>query len=69
MSTLEIPRNPWQVAQKWPKWPKIATYTISATISARMVEKKLDILKYCVKFIEHENYRDDDHDHDHDHGG
>ena len=39
----------------------------SAILSAKMVGKKVIILKFSLESIDHDNYHDHDHDHDHDH--
>ena len=41
--------------------------TISAILSARMVGKKVNILKFSVESNDHDQGHDVGHDHDHDH--
>ena len=46
---------------------KMAKNAISAIISARMVGKKVYILKFSVESIDHDQGHDVGHDHDYDH--
>ena len=39
----------------------------SAILSAKMVGKKVNILKFSLESIDHDHNHDHDHDHDHDH--
>ena len=43
---------------------KMAKNAISAIISARMVGKKVYILKFSVESIDHDHLHDVEHDHD-----
>ena len=43
------------------------TIAISAILSAKTVGKKVNILKFSVESIDHDQGHDVGHDHDHDH--
>jgi len=45
----------------------MVTYTISETIIAKMVGKKLNIFKLSVEYISDDHCHDDEHDQYHDH--
>ena len=49
------------------KMAKMAKNAISTILSAKMVAKKVNILKFRVESIDHDYYYNKGHDHDHDH--
>ena len=49
------------------KMAKMAKNAISTILSAKMVGKKVNILKFRVESIDHDYYHDKGHDYNHDH--